>query len=57
MSIAKLDDPQKDAAPQKVQTNLGQPASRDRFAEVRRAKKKEKRAKHRARLRRSHTDG
>lgn len=29
----------------------------DKFAEVRRAKKKEKRARHRARLKRSHTDG
>jgi hypothetical protein len=29
----------------------------DKFAEARRAKKKEKRARHRAKLRRSHTDG
>jgi hypothetical protein len=29
----------------------------DKFAEARRAKKKEKRVRHRAKLRRSHTDG
>jgi len=29
----------------------------EKFAEARRAKKKEKRARHRAKLRRSHTDG
>ena len=29
----------------------------DKFAAARKAKKKEKRARHRARLRRSHTDG
>jgi hypothetical protein len=29
----------------------------DKFAEARRAKKKEKSARHRAKLRRSHTDG
>jgi hypothetical protein len=29
----------------------------DKFAEARRAKKKERRARHRAKLRRSHTDG
>lgn len=31
--------------------------STDRFAEARMAKKKQKRARHRARLRRSHTNG
>ena len=31
--------------------------SADKFADARRAKKREKRARHRARLRRSHTNG
>jgi hypothetical protein len=37
--------------------DLEQPATRDKYAEVRKAKKKEKRARHRARLKRSNTDG
>ena len=35
----------------------GAKAPLDKFAEARRAKKKEKRARHRAKLRRSHTKG
>ena len=49
------------AATQKGKVRLGQEASAehsvDKFADAKRAKKKQKRAKHRARLRRSHTNG
>jgi len=43
---------------QKTPAKPEQPAPpADKFAEARRNKKKEKRARHRARLRRPHTDG
>jgi hypothetical protein len=57
MNTATMDEPNKNATPLKMKADSGQPASRDKFAEVRRAKKKEKRARHRARLKRSNTGG
>jgi hypothetical protein len=59
---ARVADPsEENAPPQKTQPKAQQQASPerlvDKFAEARRAKKKEKRARHRAKLRRSHTDG
>ena len=49
------------AATQKGKVRPGPDASAeqsvDKFADAKRAKKKQKRAKHRARLRRSHTNG
>jgi hypothetical protein len=56
-----VDHSQESAAPQKMQPKAEQHASPersvDKFADARRAKKKEKRVRHRAKLRRSHTDG
>jgi hypothetical protein len=46
---------EEDAATQKGKTRPGQDTAK--FAEAQRAKKKQKRAKHRARLRRPHTSG
>ncbi len=49
-----------DAVPEKAsasQQNASPADPVDKFAEVRRAKKKHKRAAHRAKLRRSHTKG
>jgi len=57
MDIVTVDEPKKNLTPQKMKADFEQPASHDKFAEARRAKKKEKRARHRARLKRSHTDG
>jgi hypothetical protein len=57
MDIVTVDAPKKDAPAHKMKADLEQPGSHDKFAEVRRAKKKEKRARHRARLKRSNTDG
>jgi hypothetical protein len=57
MDIVTVDEPQKKPAEQKMRANSEQPASHDKFAEARRAQKKEKRARHRARLKRSNTDG
>jgi hypothetical protein len=57
MNIVAADEPKKNAAAQKMKADFEQPASHDKFAEDRRAKKKEKRARHRARLKRSNTDG
>ena len=57
MDIATPTDLTKNAALQKTRINLEQPASPDRFAEIRKAKKKEKRARHRARLKRPNTAG
>lgn len=61
MATTIVNPTEANAAPQKVQRNAEQHASAerpvDKFAEARRAKKKEKRARHRAKLRRSHTDG
>jgi hypothetical protein len=61
MGTTVVDQSKENAAPQKTQPKTEQLASPersvDRFAEARRAKKKEKRARHRAKLRRSHTDG
>ena len=50
---------EQNAPPQMTQTKAENqaPALVDKFAVARRAKKKEKRARHRAKLRRSHTDG
>ena len=61
MDTTVADPSEQNAPPQKTQPKAEQqtPPERlvDKFAEARRAKKKEKRARHRARLRRSHTDG
>jgi hypothetical protein len=57
MDIVIVDEVKKDAPAHKTKADLEPPASHDKFAEVRRAKKKEKRARHRARLKRSNTDG
>jgi hypothetical protein len=61
MEITAADTSETNAPPQKTQRGADQQARREalaaKFAEVRRAKKKEKRARHRAKLRRSHTDG
>jgi hypothetical protein len=57
MNIVTMDEPNKNATPLKMKADSEQPASRDKFAEVRLAKKKEKRARHRARLKRSNTNG
>ena len=57
MDIVTVDEPRKKPVEQKMRANSEQPAAQDKFAEVRRARKKEKRARHRARLKRSHTDG
>ena len=57
MDIVTVDEPRKNPVEQKMRAKSEQPASQDKFAEVRRARKKEKRARHRARLKRSNTDG
>ena len=59
---ARIADPSEQSAPpQKAELKAQQQAPTDRlvdkFAEARRAKKKQKRARHRAKLRRSHTGG
>jgi hypothetical protein len=60
MSTTTVDHAVPNATPEKAQASQ-QPAPLqhpvDKFAEARRAKKKEKRARHRAKLRRSHADG
>ena len=52
---------EQNALPQKTQPETEQQAPPEllvnKFADARRAKKKEKRARHRAKLRRSHTNG
>jgi hypothetical protein len=61
MASNVVDTAETNASPQKMQPKAEQHASPqrsvDKFADARRAKKKEKRARHRAKLRRSHTDG
>lgn len=57
MNIVTVDEPKKNTAAQKMKVDFDQLASHDKFAEVRRAKKKEKRVRHRARLKRSNTSG
>jgi hypothetical protein len=61
MSTTAVDLTEKNAAAEKAQTKPEQHASPkravDKFAEARLAKKKERRARHRARLKRSHTNG
>ena len=57
MNIVTADQPQKNVAERKLRANFDQLASNDKFAEVRKTKKKEKRARHRARLKRSNTKG
>ena len=57
MNIVTVDEPNKNTVEQKMRANSGQPASADKFAEARRARKKEKRVRHRARLKRPNTDG
>ena len=59
---ARVADPSEQSAPpQKAEPKAQQQATPerlvDKFAEARRAKKKQKRARHRAKLRRSHTGG
>ncbi len=57
MNIVPADEPQKNATQPKMRANFDQLTSNDKFAEVRKTKKKEKRARHRARLNRSNTNG
>jgi hypothetical protein len=60
MSTTVVDQSKENAAPQmqpKTEQHASPERSVDKFADARRAKKKEKRARHRAKLRRSHTDG
>ena len=57
MDIVTVDEALKNPVEQKMRANSEQPASLDKFADARRARKKEKRARHRARLKRSNTDG
>ena len=57
MNIVTVDESRKNPTEQKMRANSEQPAAHDKFAEARRARKKEKRARHRARLKRSNTDG
>ena len=61
MDTVATDRAEPDAISQATQVNpekhVSPKQSIDRFAEARIAKKKQKRARHRARLRRSHTDG
>jgi hypothetical protein len=57
MNIVTADEPKKSVTAPEMKADLEQPASHDKFAEARRAKKKEKRIRHRARLRRSNTRG
>jgi hypothetical protein len=61
MSTTVVDQPSENATPQNMRPSAEQHASAklsvDKFADARREKKKEKRARHRAKLRRSHTDG
>lgn len=61
MDITAADGTETIATPPKTQVSPEKhaPAERsvDTFADARRAKKKQRRARHRARLRRSHTNG
>lgn len=60
MEINAAGRPEPVPPPQETQANPEKHASKqsvDKFAEARMAKKKQKRARHRARLRRSHTNG
>ena len=61
MDTTAADHSEENTKTQKAQMNLAQPASTehpfDKLADARKAKKKKKRAKHRAKLRRSHTGG
>jgi hypothetical protein len=57
MNIVTIEEPKGNQPAHKMKADSKQPASHDKFAEVRLAKKKEKRARHRARLKRSNTDG
>jgi len=60
MSTIAVERPEPDAAPEKAKANQQQASAAhplDKFAEDRRTKKKIKRARHRAKLRRSNTNG
>ncbi len=60
MSTTAVDRSEPEVAPEKAQASQQHASPQqpvDKFAEARRAKKKEKRARHRAKLRRSHADG
>jgi hypothetical protein len=61
MDTTVVDQSAENAVPQKMQPGAEQHPSPersvDKFADARRAKKKERRARHRAKLKRSHTDG
>jgi len=61
MDAIESDRSEPNATSQKAQANPEKPGRPkdlvDTFADARRAKKKQKRARHRARLRRSHTNG
>ncbi|PYX91652.1 MAG: hypothetical protein DMG67_09380 [Acidobacteria bacterium] len=59
MSTIAVERPEPDAAPEKAKANQQASAAHplDKFAEDRRTKKKIKRARHRAKLRRSNTNG
>ena len=57
MNIVTADQSQKNSAEPTMRANFNKLTSDDKFAEVRKTKKKEKRARHRARLKRSNTNG
>jgi hypothetical protein len=57
MNIETVNEPRKNTAEPKIKANFAHLAPGDRFVEARAAKKKEKRARHHARLRRSNTGG
>jgi len=60
MSSTAVARSEPDATPEKAQANQQQAVPErpvDKFAEARRAKKKQKRARHRAKLRRPHANG
>jgi len=60
MSTSTVERPEPDTAPEKAKTNQQQSSAArplDKFAEARLAKKKVKRARHRAKLKRSNTNG
>ncbi|HLQ51689.1 MAG TPA: hypothetical protein VK129_09340 [Terriglobales bacterium] len=60
MSTSAVERPEPDAAPEKAKASQQQASAAhplDKFAEARLAKKKVKRARHRAKLRRSNTNG
>jgi hypothetical protein len=60
MGTPVIEQSKENSTPQmqpKTEQHASPERSVDKFADARRAKKKEKRARHRAKLRRSHTNG